>query len=126
MARRVHVEWQTEETVDWEADFEVPDEVADDEVEDYFTDGNCATLVEYEGEHPGDGSMMLFERETEIVRWLEGEPERAPDAGEYRIDVRWVIEADSVEDAVSEFRSAISNPRFSLVVTKPDGTAVEA
>lgn len=46
--RRMKVSWTTTEVLEWTATLAVPDDVADDEIEDYFADGNCPTLIDYE------------------------------------------------------------------------------
>lgn len=124
MVRRVHVEWQTQETVDWEADFDVPDEVADDEVVDYFTDGNCGDLVDYEDDSPGEGNLQLFEREVERVTWLEGAP-LPPPPQDFTFLLEYHVEAGTPEQAAQEFRSQLTDPRITFRVLNAAGEDVE-
>jgi hypothetical protein len=80
--RRVKVRWTTRDVREWEATFDVPDDVPDEEVEDYFTDGDCAELVEYDGDtHVQDGSMVEFNREVESLERVTppARPERDDD-----------------------------------------------
>lgn len=75
--RRVKVSWQTQEVRQYEATFEVPEDVEQaaktdsDAVQDYFFDGNCDELVSYDGDTNIDSNLGLeFYREVQLVEEL--------------------------------------------------------
>lgn len=69
--RRVRVEWTTRDVQSWSAVFEVPEEVPDDQIGEYFDDGDCPELVEWDGDtHVHDGTMVEFLREIDSVAVL--------------------------------------------------------
>ena len=63
MARRVSVAWRTTETREYDTVIEVPDEMTEDELDDYLTNGNCPELIAAEEHH--NPFPVSFTRETE-------------------------------------------------------------